>query len=835
MWQDVLYGCRLLRRSPAFTAVAVLSLAVGIGASAAVFSLADAVLLRELPVRHPRELVTISWTAGLRVPFESLTGSGNQTATENTSTSFSLAAFRALQSRAGAHADVFGFADMYRVNLAEGGRAEIGEGHLVSGNYFSTLGVVPVHGRAINGGDDRPGAPPVVMISHALWQRRFGSADVTGRTLAVNGVPCTVIGVMPQGFRGVNQVGDAPDVMVPLALRDATMRGEEPAADPKFWWVVPVARLKPGVTIEQARAPLDLIVRQTIAAARPDFPTADLPRLRLAPGARGQDNSRDGMRDPLRILTLVVAVVFLVACANVANLLLARGRARSHELAVRAAIGAGRRRMVRQLLTEGALLCVLGAAGGLLVARWLASALLPALTRQATPLVVDLTIDMRLLLFTIVAASACTLLSALAPAWRSSRVELTSGLRDSGRGAASRRERTWMASGLVMAQVGLCLVLAATAGLLVASLRNLEQTPLGFDPSRVLLLRIDPTLSGHKEDALHQFYRSALERVRALPGVSSASVLTHALLSGSSWRSQLLPPGTPRIDRMGHDESTLVWRQVVDARFFDTLRIPLLRGRLFTDADHANAPRVVIVSRTVAERFFPGQDPIGQRFSMARGANAPVFEVAGVVADHKYMSVRRDMPPIVYEHYLQRPLGAMTLVVKTADDPLQLAEAARRTIAAIDAGVPTFDARTQEMQLAASIRTERLFAALATLLGTVVLLLAAIGLYGVVAYSVERRRAEIGIRMALGAERGAVRRMVLRESLVLALGGVIVGVPAAPAATRAIETLLFGLEPGDPLMVSAAALLLVLVALAAAYVPAHRASRLDPLVALRTE
>jgi predicted permease len=632
----------------------------------------------------------------------------------------------------------------------------------------------------------------------------------------------------------VNEVGDAPDVMVPLALRAAFMRGEEPADDPNFWWVVPVARLRPGVSIERARGPLDLLVRQTIAAAKPDFPVADMPRLRLAPGARGQEHARGAMRDPLRILTLVVGVVFLVTCANVANLLLARGRARGHELAIRAAIGAGRRRMIRQLLTEGALLCALGGAGGLLLARWLASALLPALTRGAMPLVVDLTVDTRLLVFTIAAASACTLLSALAPAWRSSRVELTGGLRE-GRGSSGRRERAWLASGLVMAQVALCLVLAATAGLLAASLRNLQHTPLGFDPFGVLLLRSDPTLTGHDEAELHQFYTSALERLRALPGVSSASVVTHTLLSGSSWRSQLLPPGTPRTDGMGLDESTLVWRQAVDASFFETLGVPLVRGRLFTDRDRAGAPRVAVVSRHVAERFFPGQDPIGQRFSMSRGTNAPVFEVVGVVGNHKYTSVRDDMPPVVYEHYLQRPVGAMTFALKTTGDPLALADGARRAVAAIDAGVPTFDVRTQQMQLAESIRAERLFALLATLLGTIVVLLAAIGLYGVVAYSVERRTAEIGIRMALGAERAWVRRMVLRESLVLALGGVMVGVPAAFGGTRVIESLLFGLESGDPAMLAASALLLVVVALAAAYLPARRASALDPLVALRTE
>ena len=833
--QDVRYGARVLRRSPTFTLVAVLSLAVGIGASAAVFTLADAVLFRELPVRDPRALAMLTWVGGRRVPFESLNGSGGQTETETSSTSFSLATFRALQARAGSHAEVLGFADMYRVNLAEGGRAEMGRGHLVSGNYFSVLGVTASHGRVIADADDTAGAPPVVMLSHAFWQRRFGGADVTGRTLAVNGIPCTIAGVMPPGFRGVNEVGDAPDVMVPLALRGAFIRGEEPPDDPNFWWVVPMARLRAGVSLEVARGPLDLIVRQTVAAARPEFPAELLPRLRLTSGARGQDGRRDEMRDPLRILTLVVIVVLLVACANVANLLLARGRARAHELAVRAAIGAGRRRMIRQLVTEGALLSALGAIGGLLFAQWLASALLPAIARGSASNALDLAIDTRLLVFTIAVASACTLLSALAPAWRSSRVELAGGLRECGRGAAGRRDRARMASGFVMAQVALCLVLAAMAGLLATSLRNLQRAPLGFDPSNVLLVRIDPTLSGHDEHALHRFYASTLERMRALPGVRSASLQTHALLSGSSWRSQLLPPGTPRTDEMGPNEATLVWRQAVDTKFFETFGIARLRGRVFTEADRAGAPRVVVITRTVAERFFPGQDPIGQRFSMSRGDKAPVFEVVGVVGDHRYMSVRREMPPIVYEHYRQREIGAATLALKTAGDPLALAESARRVIAGIDPSVPAFDVRSQEMQGAESIRTERLFALLATLLGSVVLLLAAIGLYGVVAYSVERRTAEIGIRMALGAQRVWVQRMVLRESLVLAMGGVAIGVPAAVAGTRVIETLLYGLEPGDPATLAGSAVLLLAVALAAAYVPARRASRLDPLVALRAE
>ena len=837
--QDVRYGARLLRRSPAFTAVAVLSLALGLGTSAAVFSLADALLWRELPVGSPSRLIGFRWIAGPQMPASSLRGNSWRTETETSSTAFSLPTFRALSDRGSRYADIFGFGVVDRVSLSSNRIAEIGSAMLVSGNYFRALGLAPAVGRLLVTADDGRNAPAVALLSYAYWLRRFGgNADAVGQTIAINGVSYTIVGVMPRGFHGTGQVDAAVDVVVPIAMHDGLVRASEPADDPDFWWVLVMGRLHDDVTAEQARGPLDLIVKQSVMTGRPSLAAADLPRLVLFSGARGQDEVRGRMRDPLRIMLLVVSIVLLVACTNVANLLLARGRARAREMAVRAVVGAPRRRMVRQLLTEGLVLAALGAAGGVLFARWLAAALVPALTRSDRPLAIDLVIDWRFVVFTITIATACSVIFALVPAFQASNVQLTPGLQEAGRGVVGRRRRLTLSSSLIAGQIALCLVLVATAGLLVTSVRNLERTPTGFDPTNLLLFRIDPTLSGYDEARTQQFYTAALERLRALPGVRSATILTHALMSRSSWISIASLPGlagdgNQRPDKLSPDDRNAVWRQNVDHQFFAAFGIPILRGRGF-DAARPASTRVAVVSRRMADHFFPGEDPIGRQFNIGGRPGTPV-EIIGVAGDAKYSGLRTEFPRTVYFDHRQHTIGPMTFAVKTDGDPLALGAAVRDVMAQLDPSVPVDDLRTQQMQILQSIRMERLFARLASLLGVVVLLLAAVGLCGVVAYSVERRTGEIGIRMALGAQRAWVRRMVLRESLALACAGVIVGVPAALTGTRAVRTLLFGLEPGDPVTIVASALLLLGVALAAAYVPARRASRVDPLVALRAE
>ncbi len=824
--QDLRYGIRTLGKSPGFTAVAVLTLAVGIGASAAVFSLADAALFRALPVSEPEDLVGFRWVAGPGFA-PMLIGRVSRADGESTSTSFSLSTFRRVAERGQRYADVFGFADMNGVNITLDGLAEFGSGMQVSGNYFDALGVTPAAGRTLMEADDRPGAAPVAMISHAYWQQRGGEMGVIGRTITINGVACTIVGVMPRGFNGTGQVGQTMQVAVPLSMHEPLNRQFGSPEDPSLWWVLMMGRLRGAVIPSMAQDALEVIFQQSVTADRPSHAVEAVPRLVLFPGWGGQEENRTAMRSTLTMMVLVVIVVVLVVCANVANLLLARGSARGREVAVRAAIGASRRRLVRQFLTEALLLAVLGAAGGLLLARWLGSALVPALTSTASG--VELSFDWRFLAFTTLTTTLCTVLFGLWPAFRSSHVPLTRALHGGTRGGSVPRRAFGVSTSLVSLQMALCLFLLATTGLLVSSVRNLEDLPLGFDPSNVLLVGANPSLNGYDDATVQQYYASALDRVRALPGVRSATLLGAAPLSGFSSRSLVTIPGGLSRAEVLRNPLYRALTQNVGREFFATFGIPLLRGRTFNASDGPSRP-VAVVNRRFADQYFPDTDPLGQRFRLGRS----VYEVVGVVADAKYTSLRLDAPRTAYV-YTSQPRFGMTFAVKTLGDPLDLAPGVREAIANVDATVPLFDLRTQEDQIAESITTERLLAQLAAVLGVVVLLLSGVGLYGVVAYSVARRGPEIAIRMALGAERRQVRRMVLNESIRMAMAGVAVGVPMALVGTRLVQSVLFGLEPRDPVTLALATFIMVGVALVAAYIPARRASQVDPLVAIRSE
>jgi predicted permease len=833
--QDLRYGARLLGRSPIFTVVAVLSLAIGVAASAAVFSVADAVLLRKLPVQDPDALVTFKWLAGPEPPLDSLSGNSSQTQSESASTSFSLAAFEAIRDQGAGVADIIGFAELYRVNLGLGGQAELGSGQSVSGNFFDVLGVRPALGRSLAIDDDRPAATPVAMITHALWQRRFaGSEDVLGKRIDLNGVPFTIVGVTPRGFSGTLQVGSAPAVFIPMALQGQLERTES-FGNPNFWWVLMMGRLKPAVLPDQARAALDPILKQSVMTNRPSVAAKDLPRLALQPGARGQREVRGDAQEPVGIMAAVVAIVLLVACANVANLLLARATAREREVAVRVAIGAPRRRLIRQLLTEGLLLASIASALGLVGASWLASALLPALD-QGQDFAVDLGLDPRVIAFSAAITIATTVLFGLLPALRATDITLAPTLQETRRTTVGRRRRLGFAEALVAIQVGLSLLLVTGAVLLVTSMRNIERIDPGFDSSKLLLFRIDPTLNGYEGERLRSVYMSAIERLETLPAVRSATISSHTLIANSSAISGVTLPGEvpppasgPRQPR----EERLIWRLTVGDRFFETLRIPFVEGRNFGPGDSPTSQSVAIVNRTFASRTFGTSSVIGRRFSLSSRPGAPVHEIVGVVADARYTSMRRAAPPTAYLSYRQSPLGAMTFEVKTAADPLTLVPAVRHAINEIDPKVPIFDVRTQEMQIRHATQRERLFARLAAILGSVVLLLSGIGLYGLLAQSVTQRTPEIGIRMALGAERRGVLWMVIRQSMALVAAGLAIGIPAAVWGTQVIQSLLFNLSPADPLTLAISILILVGVSMTAAYVPARRASLIDPVVALR--
>lgn len=841
--QDVRYGLRQLRRTPAFSAVAIVSLAVAIGAGTAVFSLADAVLLRTMAVRDPGGLVLLKWRSGPAYPFSSLSGYGEQNADGLASTSFSQAAFDAFRRDGARYLDPLGFADLYQVAVVVDGRAEVGNAHAVSGNYFDVLGVAAARGRTLGAVDDSVQAAPAAVISDAFWRRRFGgTADVVGRAVSVNNVPFTIVGVLPGTFHGTGQVGTDPDVYVPLSMHARVLPNDDPQDDPNFWWVLMLGRLKPDVAAADARAALDLLLKRTVAAAKPGLAAKDYPRVELLPGGRGQLEDRAAMRDPLRTMGFVTMVVLLVACANVAGLLLARGQARVRELSIRVAIGAPRRRVVRQLLTEALLIGLAGGAAGVALATWLGAALAPALSTSGGPRDLLTAIDLRVLTFAVALACICSALFGVIPSLRATDLSVNAGLQDAGRGTIGGGRRRALSVTLVVGQMALSLLLVAAAALLVRTVRNLQHTDLGFDAGNLLLFRLDPIGSGYDPARASALYTDVLERIRAVPGVVAASVSSHKLISNSSAigvvsRLDEASPVPGSADMASFSRTHLAWQLTVDERFFDTLRIRVRRGRVFTAADTSGAP-VAIVNRALATQLFQTDDVIGRRFNTGtlRQRHAPV-EIIGVVENARYTSVRDEPPPTMYLFYRQPPgmKGAATFEVRTAGPPAALTQQMRDVVAGIDAGLPVYGVMTQTDQIATSLRQERLFARLATLLGAVALLLSAIGVHGLLAYAVARRTPEIGVRMALGAARGRVLWMVLRESLVLSVIGLAVGVPLALVGTRMLASMLFGLAPGDPATLAGAATALLVLALAAGFVPARRASRVDPLVALRAE
>jgi len=836
--QDVRYGLRQMRRSPMFTAVAVLSLAIGIGASTAVFSLANAILFQKLPVSDPDSLVVLKWYSGPTMPFSSLNGNGAQSPSGLSSTSFSLAALRAMQAAGAGRIDLLGFADLYSVNVSIDGHAELNTAHAVSGNYFGVLGVPPAAGRTLGAADDRIDAPPAAMIGYAAAQRRFGGPDAAlGRGVIVNGIPFTIAGVTARGFTGTGQVGDAPDFFVPLAYRGRIARSEDPDDDPNFWWVLLVGRLRPGVTPDRVHAALDLSLKRTVAQAKPELAAADLPRVDVRPGARGQEENRESLIQPLSAMTAVVAIVLLVACANVANLLLARGRVRLRELSVRTALGAARGRVVRQLFTEGALLAGGGALLGAAIAAWVAAALKPALTASAG---VVPGIDLRVLAFTGALACGCALTFALLPAIRSTRGALASGLQEAARRGTAGPNRNRFAGALVVAQIGLSMVLVVMAALLTRSLHNLNRADLGFDPRHVLTFGLDPTLNGYTQDQVRTLYARAFDELRGAPGVLSVTSMSHALLAGSSSigaasvDGEALPaPGSGDVQTFLRTHS--VWRQITGPTFVETLRLPIVRGRALDDRDSATGQRAAVVNRILARQLFQTDDVVGRRFRLGLSRTAPLYEIVGVAGDARYTSVRRDMPPTAYLAAAQQPAGSMTFAVRTAGDPAAFANTAREALRRVDDQIPLTAVRTMEERVASSLRQERLFARLAVMLGAIALSLSAIGLYGLLAYAVAQRVPEIGLRMALGAESGVVRWMVLRQSLVIGGIGLVAGIGCAFGGTRLVEALLYELPARDPATFATAGAIMLGVSLLAGYLPARRAARVDPLVALRAE
>jgi predicted permease len=834
--QDVRYALRTLQRSRGFTLAAVLSLGLGIGANTAIFSLIDVVLLKLLPVKNPQQLVLLSWVsqAWPRPFLNSYDGnSSKDTSGRDTATSFSYHTFEQLRDHNRMFSSVFAFTGL-DVNASFNGQAELVGGELVSGDYFAGLGVQPFIGQSLTSTHDRK-PEPVMMISYGYWERRFGrDSTVLGKSIVVNGTPFTILGVTPREFFGVVP-GKSPDVFIPMSMQPYLAAGPEAPrfSDPKYWWVLLMGRLKPGVSDAQARADLDVVFQQNLKEGQTSgAPSRETPHIEISPASKGLDSLRLEFSKSLFLLMAVVGLVLLIACANIANLLLARTTAREKEIAVRLAIGAGRIRLVRQLLTESILLASFGGIVGLLLAFGGSRVFVPLIMRSTN---LNVRPDFRVLVFTAVVCIVTGVLFGLAPAFRATQVNPNLALKSSSSTFAGKGFRNRLARFLVVSQVSISLVLLIGAGLFVRTLVNLDSLDAGFNRLNILLFRIDPTMSGYKEIRLANFYEELVRRLEATPGVVSATLSRHALIGDGA-----------TTDNVSADDGALkacqdlsVHVHFVGARFFETLGTPVLLGRGIGAYDRENAPRVVVINESLARRCFGNDNPVGRQLTWPIGDSKTRrrVEIVGVAKNAKYASLQAEIPDTIYIPYVQYPLmlGAMVFEVRTAENPTGLVPAVHHALDGVDRNVPMVDVQTQVEQINGSLYQERLFSKLSTFFGLLALLLASIGLYGIMAYAVVRRTGEIGIRMALGAQRRQVMWLVLRETLSMLLISFVVGVPVALAATRFISGMLFGLKPSDPGTICLAALLMAAVACVASYIPARRASRVDPIVALRYE
>jgi predicted permease len=817
--EDLRYGARTLRKSPVFTAVAVLSLALGIGANSAIFTLIDAVMLRSLPVAEPGQLVEI------------------EKFYDNQKGGFSYPLYQELRDRN----QVFGgllTASKTPLRLSDEPEGAGAQGQYVSGNFFQVLGVRAWLGRTIVPEDDRlsqGGGNPVVVIGYSLWQRRFGGdAAAVGKTLPVEGRPFTVVGVLPPGFYGM-QVGRTLDFAIPIA-REAQIRPQSWLGESDYNWLSVAGRLQPGVSRTRARADLAVVFHQFLlahAGGGSDPHERELAlsqRLEVSPAANGLSAPRDAFSHPLLILMAAVALVLLIACANLANLLLDRASARRREMAVRLAIGAGRGRLVRQLLTESLLLSALGGLLGLFLAWWGSAFLVSMMANGGTPLRLDLHLDARVLAFTFSVSVLTGMLFGVAPAFRSTRVDVGPALKEGGRAVGRDASRAWLGKALVMAQVALSLMLLAGAGLFMGTLRNLHTMDAGFERAGILLSTIEPGTAGYHGPALANFYRALLLRVRQVPGVRACGLSLITPIAGGGVD---LPAKVEGYAPAPHEDNT-VYVNRVSPGYFAAFGTPLLAGRDFDWHDRPESPPVALINESMARYYFHNASPLGRWVALGGGEPA---RIVGVVKDARYVSLREPIHRTVYVNAFQMAEmdQGLEFAVRTAANPLQLPAAIRREVRAIGGNVPVKNETTFDRQIDQSLMQERLMATLSSFFGALALLLAAIGTYGVLAYAVGRRTNEIGIRMALGASGGSVLWMILRETVGLVLGGIAVGLPLTLAVTRLTGKLLFGLTPADPLTLALAMFAMVVTAAGASYLPARRAARVDPMVALRYE
>jgi len=837
---DLRYGLRMLRKSPGFTAIAATSLALAIGANTTIFSLARQLLYDRLAVPHPEQLRLFNWTGDKHVAIENLWGEWDNDDRGITSSSFSYPAFLQLRRDNRSLQDLFAFKGIGRVNATLNGNAQVLQGEMVSGNYFAQLGVHPLLGRPIQPSDDREGAPPVGLISYGLWQRAFaGAPAVVGRTVKVNMTPVTIVGVTPRGFTGAKSVQSEPDIYLPFSAQPALLprgKGGSLLTDTDLWWLNIMGRVKPGVTDTQAQAALQVSLAAVARATLHPDASGTMPRLLLTDGSRGLFMSKGMFAKPLYVLLAVVGLVLLLACANIASLLLARSAARRREISVRLALGAGRGRVLRQVLTESLLLSTIGGAAGFVLA-FAGREVLPRLL--STPWETDhtsLNFDWRIFAFTAAVTLGAGLLFGVVPAMAATRTKVSSSLKETSL-AATRRRKGLGGKAIVGFQIALSTLLVVCAVLFVRTLINLSSIDPGFRTDHLLLFSVEQPEARYpspNEIALHQRIQ---DKLRAVPGVEAVTLAQAPYIAQSMENSDFLPEGQQK----DPNKDQTAYTNVVGEGFFQVMGIPVLAGRGFNTQDTRSSTRVAVISQGLARRDFPGINPIGRHFHAhdhpREGKPGDWIEIVGICADTHYSSLRETPPPTFYEPFTQAEdlAGGVTYEVRTRLATESIAPALRRAVQSIDPDLPLIDLRTQSEQIQATMQQERIFASLTAGFGALALALACVGIYGAMAYSVARRTNELGIRLALGALPHQVLAMVLREATWLSLAGIGAGLGAALLLTRLVKSMLYGLQPADPMSLAAGAALLVAVALLASWVPARRAAGVQPMQALRHE